>query len=175
MVYRRILFTIMAAVLCAAAAGCSASTGGTSGEAEETAAGEEWADDPVWSDEESLKAFVISDLHYTENREADGSVVPGIAMAEEITDALLAQVIAEKPDVFIMTGDNTDSGYADDVSGLVKKLQKVRDAGIPVILTTGNPRNRDINEPCAVRKSLFFNLLQPVWQRNIRQFSAPEE
>ena len=150
----------MAAVLCAAAAGCSASTGGTSGEAEETAAGEEWADDPVWSDEESLKAFVISDLHYTENREADGSVVPGIAMAEEITDALLAQVIAEKPDVFIMTGDNTDSGYADDVSGLVKKLQKVRDAGIPVILTTGNHDFDGMD--AAAFEERYFGLLTPA-------------
>ena len=36
--------------------------------------------------------------------------LPGMAYADEITQALIDQVISMKPDVFILTGDNTNSG-----------------------------------------------------------------
>ena len=94
--------------------------------------------DPLWTDADSMKAMVISDLHYTEYKEADPMIVPGIAVAEEITDVVVAEVIDRHPDVLIMTGDNTNSGYSRDVAGLTAKLQKVRDAGVQIVLTTGN-------------------------------------
>ncbi|MDO5110265.1 MAG: metallophosphoesterase, partial [Erysipelotrichaceae bacterium] len=56
----------------------------------------------------------------------------------EVTDALVSQVIALKPDAFIMTGDNTNNGKEEDVKALSEKLRKLKDAGIEVILTTGN-------------------------------------
>lgn len=157
---RKIVLLLIAALLGITAAGCGGKEDGSAGDSADPAAGAEWVSDPLWSDGESMKAFVISDLHYTENKEADGSVVPGIAMAEEITDALLAQVLEEKPDVFIMTGDNTDSGYDADVSGLVQKLRKVRDAGIPIILTTGN-HDFDCMDAAAFEE-MYFDLLTPA-------------
>ena len=116
--------------------------------------------DPIWSDEKSMRAMVISDLHYTENKDANPAIVPGIALAEEITDVIVAQVIDMHPDVLIMTGDNTNTGRAEDASGLVQRLQKIRDNGIPIILTTGN---HDFNHMTAEEFEVaYFGLLNPV-------------
>ncbi|MBR3153621.1 MAG: metallophosphoesterase, partial [Lachnospiraceae bacterium] len=116
--------------------------------------------DPIWSDEENLRAMIISDLHYTENKDVNPAIVPGIALAEEITDVIAAQVIDMHPDVLIMTGDNTDTGRAEDASGLVQRLQKIRDNGIPIILTTGN---HDFNHMTADEfENAYFGLLNPV-------------
>ena len=116
--------------------------------------------DPLWSDADSLKAMVISDLHYTEYKEVDPMIVPGIALAEEITDAIVAEVIDRHPDVFIMTGDNTNSGYEKDAAGLTAKLQKIRGAGIPLILTTGNHDLDLMSEE--EFEQMYYGLLDPV-------------
>ena len=116
--------------------------------------------DPLWTDADSMKAMVISDLHYTEYKEADPMIVPGIAVAEEFTDAIVAEVIDRHPDVLIMTGDNTNSGYSRDVAGLTAKLQKVRDAGVQIVLTTGN---HDMDLMGAEEfEEAYFGLLDPV-------------
>ena len=47
-------------------------------------------DDPIWADPQSVKAMIISDLHYTEYKEVDPVLVPSIALAGEITDTLAA-------------------------------------------------------------------------------------
>ena len=83
-------------------------------------------------------AAVISDLHYTSSPSAFNSVVPLEPVVPEVTDALIEQVIAAKPDAFIMTGDNTGNGEEKDVEELSQKLQRLRKAGIEVIMTTGN-------------------------------------
>lgn len=126
----------------------------------EVAEGFALKDDSIWSDTESLKAMIISDLHYTENRELNTSIVPGIGVAEEITDAIVAEVIDKNPDVLIMTGDNTNSGDSADVSGLIPKLQSIKDKGISIILTTGN---HDFDGMDAEEfERLYFELLNPV-------------
>ena len=116
--------------------------------------------DPLWTDAGSMKAMVISDLHYTDYKEVDPMIVPGIAVAEEFTDAIVAEVIDRHPDVLIMTGDNTNSGYSRDVAGLTAKLQKVRDAGVQIVLTTGN---HDMDLMGAEEfEEAYFGLLDPV-------------
>ena len=117
-------------------------------------------EDPVWSDAESLKAMVISDLHYTLKQNQDHTLVPGIAEADRITDALLAEVIDRHPDVLIMTGDNTNTGNAEDVSALIAKLQKIKDSGIHLIITTGN-HDFDLMD-AAKYEAAYFPLLEPV-------------
>ena len=116
--------------------------------------------DPVWSDADSLKAMVISDLHYTLKQNQDHTLVPGIAEADRITDALIAEVIDRHPDVLIMTGDNTNTGNAEDVSTLVEKLQKIKDSGIGLIITTGN-HDFDLMD-AAEYEAAYFPLLEPV-------------
>ena len=116
--------------------------------------------DPLWTDAGSMKAMVISDLHYTEYKEVDPMIVPGIAVAEEFTDAIMAEVIDRHPDVLIMTGDNTNSGYSKDVAGLTAKLQKARNAGVQIVLTTGN---HDMDLMGAEEfEEAYFGLLDPV-------------
>ena len=116
--------------------------------------------DPLWTDAGSMKAMVISDLHYTEYTEVAPMIVPGIAVAEEFTDAIMAEVIDRHPDVLIMTGDNTNSGYSKDVAGLTAKLQKVRNAGVQIVLTTGN---HDMDLMGAEEfEEAYFGLLDPV-------------
>ena len=85
-----------------------------------------------------LTVLVTSDLHYTTSVSVSSVVVPGMAHIEEIADALVNEVISLHPDVFIMTGDNTSNGTASSAGSLFRKLQKIRKAGIQVILTTGN-------------------------------------
>lgn len=117
-------------------------------------------EDPLWSDPDSLTAMVVSDLHYTENRDLDHSLVPGLALAREITDALVDEVIDRHPDVLIMTGDNTNSGYPEEVSGLTARLQRIKDEGIGIILTTGN---HDFDSMDAKEfEEAYFSLLSPV-------------
>ena len=117
-------------------------------------------DDPIWADPQSVKAMIISDLHYTEYKEVDPVLVPGIALAGEITDTLAAEVIDRHPDVLIMTGDNTNSGYIRDVAGLIPKLRKIKENGIPIIITTGN-HDFDLMDAGEFEKA-YFELLEPV-------------
>jgi len=116
--------------------------------------------DPVWSDPEVLHALIISDIHYTERESADYLNVPGIALSGELTDAIVQEVIVKKPDVFIVTGDNTNSGSSGDVSGLVSRLKKIKDAGIPLVITTGN-HDFDLMDEKAYEEA-YFGLLDPV-------------
>lgn len=115
---------------------------------------------PLWADEESVRAMIISDLHYTGYKEVDHLSVPGMAVAEEITDTIIKEVIAVHPDVFIMTGDNTNSGYSGDVDALVSKLQTIKESGIPVIVTTGNHDFDLMGEE--EYEAAYFGLLEPV-------------
>ncbi|MBR1855512.1 MAG: metallophosphoesterase [Oribacterium sp.] len=116
--------------------------------------------DPVWSDPEVLHALIISDIHYTERESADHLNVPGIALSGEFTDAIVEEVIAKNPDVFIVTGDNTNSGASEDVAGLTARLKRIKDAGIPLVITTGN-HDFDLMDEDEYEKA-YFGLLDPV-------------
>lgn len=116
--------------------------------------------DSLWSDSESLRALIISDIHYSERESADHLNVPGIALSKEFTDAIVEEVIAKKPDVFIVTGDNTNSGASEDVAGLTARLQRIKDAGIPLVITTGN-HDFDLMDEKEYEKA-YFGLLDPV-------------
>ena len=86
----------------------------------------------------SLTAMITSDLHFTSSASASTLILPAMAYVTEITDAMVEEVIVRKPDVFIMTGDNTNNGDLASEMILAEKLRKIKDAGICVIVTTGN-------------------------------------
>ena len=86
----------------------------------------------------TIRAVVVSDLHYTREMHEGGSLAAGAYFAAAITDTLAAEVISLHPDVFIMTGDNTNNGREEDARSLVSKMQRIKDAGIQVILVPGN-------------------------------------
>ena len=112
------------------------------------------SDQSVSSVDSSFSAMIISDLHFTINRDASDVIISGMRHAQEITDVIIDQVIAEGPDVFIMTGDNTNGGGPEDVAALTGKLSRVRDAGIRLVVTTGN---HDFNNmtPAEYEKAWF--------------------
>ena len=145
---------ILAVLLCAfLLAGCGRKDSGSGPEPEKTV-----FTIPEAFDSADVRAIVLSDLHYTEYKEVDNTLVSGMALAEEITDAIIAEVIDRKPDVFIMTGDNTNSGDRYDATGLANKLAKIRDAGIRVILTTGN---HDMNRMDAADfEEVYYGLVE---------------
>ncbi|MBQ6322877.1 MAG: metallophosphoesterase [Lachnospiraceae bacterium] len=82
-------------------------------------------------------AIITSDLHYTAS-DTSTLVIPAMSCIDGIADAMIAEVIDRHPDVFIITGDITNSGSPQDEQILARKLQRVQDAGILVVLTTGN-------------------------------------
>jgi predicted MPP superfamily phosphohydrolase len=90
------------------------------------------------SDTTDFTAVVTSDLHFTVNVDSSDAVVPAEPYASEFMEAFVNQVIAIHPDVFIMTGDNTNSGSDSDEAALSVILKRVKDAGIPIVMTTGN-------------------------------------
>ncbi len=102
------------------------------------------------TEEELSGYFVItaSDLHYlapelTDHGEyfrrvmenGDGKVTE---YCVEITDAFLSEVIQQKPDALILTGDISFNGARASHESLAEKLRDVENAGIPVFVLPGN-------------------------------------
>ncbi|WP_432626788.1 metallophosphoesterase [Brotaphodocola sp.] len=115
-----------------------------------------------------------SDIHYfarelTDNGErflemveyGDGKVVTYI---DAITDAFLDEVMEYCPDALVLSGDLTLEGEKKSHQELAKKLRKVEDAGIPVLVIPGN---HDINNKKAAKYKGA--------QRMPAEYTTPEE
>ena len=95
-----------------------------------------------------FRAVIASDLHYIAPELTDGG--PGyqqilkngdskfMPYVEEITDAFLDEVLADPPDVVLLTGDLTFNGAEISHRRLAGKLQRLEDAGIPILVLPGN-------------------------------------
>lgn len=105
-------------------------------------------------DTTEFRAVIVSDLHYTENKSTVSTIVPLIRESRACYEALFSEVLDIDPDVLIITGDNTNSGNADDVNALYAMLEQIKDAGIAVVMTTGN---HDFNNmsPSVYEESYF--------------------
>ena len=100
-----------------------------------------------------LRVAVVSDIHYT--GEADYRYTGSFAAANDasgsgkqvellpqLLDAFAAQLLREKPDVLLITGDNAFNGARVSHEALIRKLAPLRKAGILVLTLPGN---HDIN------------------------------
>lgn len=95
-----------------------------------------------------LKIITATDLHYlspdlTDNgdyfmRMIANSDAKAMEYSEEITDALVASVIEEKPDYLILSGDITFNGEKESHISLAEKFKKIEEAGISVLALPGN-------------------------------------
>ena len=102
--------------------------------------------------------FTATDLHYIAPTLTDNGALftdliergDGKAMAysDALIEAFVAQVIAEKPDALILSGDLTFNGARESHEALSLRLARVRDAGIPVFVLPGN---HDLNSSSAAR------------------------
>ena len=104
------------------------------------------------------KIIVATDIHYLAKDltdfqkgfqysidHGDGKVMQYIW---EITDAFVEEVKKERPDLVILSGDLTYEGEKESHKEFAKKLGKIEEAGIPVIVIPGN---HDINNSKAAQ------------------------
>lgn len=99
---------------------------------------------------------VASDLHYVGEAIEDGGELFTRVVKEgdgrqldyirPITDAFLAQVVQDKPDALILTGDLSFNGEKASHEELAAKLDQVVQAGVPVFVLPGN---HDVNNYAA--------------------------
>ena len=105
----------------------------------------------------NYKIAVASDVHYFDLSllKEDGKAFQDALKSDrkmlvesgEIIDNLIDQVIEKKPQLFLITGDLTKDGEKISHVNLIKKLDRVRSAGIKVFVIPGN---HDINNPHAL-------------------------
>ncbi|MCR5794102.1 MAG: metallophosphoesterase [Solobacterium sp.] len=112
---------------------------------------------PYETSEAELFVMVTSDLHLSE-KEQNSSVIPLSAYSVELARTAAREVIAEHPDVFILCGDNTNSGRESDEHILHDILYEVKEAGIRIILVPGN-HDLNITDENTFR-TVFCDLLQ---------------
>lgn len=99
---------------------------------------------------------VASDLHYVGQAIEDGGELFTRVVQEgdgrqldyirPITDAFLAEVVEERPDALILTGDLSFNGEKASHEELAAKLNKVVETGVPVFVLPGN---HDVNNYAA--------------------------
>lgn len=107
---------------------------------------------------EDLTIYLATDTHFlapelTDNgafynnmiRKGDGKFMPE---NEAVNNALIEKVIADHPDAFILAGDITFNGARESHVEMAKRLQIIKDAGIPVLVIPGN---HDFTEKRAAR------------------------
>lgn len=108
------------------------------------------------NDSEELTFYVASDIHYlskelTDYGEAfnkfkssgDGKQIDYIT---EIFDTFSEEVISNKPDFLVISGDLTLNGEKKSHEEISSKLRNIKDSGIPIYVIPGN---HDINNPWA--------------------------
>ena len=107
---------------------------------------------------DALTVIVATDLHYLAPEltdhgpffeqlisRSDGKVM---AYSEELVEAFVSQVIDRQPDALILSGDLTFNGERASHEALARKLARVTEAGVPVLVIPGN---HDLNSRSAVR------------------------
>ena len=101
------------------------------------------------NDSNHVRIMAASDLHYLSKQLYDPqSAVFEKLMStndgklaektDEILDALKAAALKEKPDVLVLCGDLTFNGELVSLNEVAESLKGVEEAGIPVLVTTGN-------------------------------------
>ncbi len=108
------------------------------------------------NEDEEFTIIEVTDIHYISNNindkgeafqrmlaNADGRETYYV---EELTDALVYEIQQMQPDVMIVSGDLTHNGEKDSHIEMAKKLAKIEEAGVEVLVTPGN---HDINNPYA--------------------------
>ena len=100
------------------------------------------------ADAPHYRIMLASDLHYIAPSLTDGGACyqrvlnsgdsKFMPYIEEITDAFFEDVLAERPEALILTGDLSFNGAIESHEALIEKLRTLEAAGIPVLVTTGN-------------------------------------
>lgn len=107
---------------------------------------------------QKIKIAVISDTHLmapsllVQDGKAFQTYLAGdrkmLVESEAIMKEVVSQLLAEKPNIVLVTGDLTKDGELESHQLMATYLKKLTDAGIKVVVTPGN---HDINNPHAMR------------------------
>ena len=93
---------------------------------------------------DSIKIVSVTDIHfagneyykykglYKETNENNGSGKQ-MQYLDDITDAFIAEMLLEKPDFIIVSGDNTFNGSKESHLAFADKFSALTEAGIPYI------------------------------------------
>ncbi len=112
----------------------------------------------LYENKDEVDIVIATDVHYIsknlveegENLDrihynGDGKIVKYI---EEITDAFVNDIIKMQPEVLIISGDLTFNGARESHEEFAKKLSKIKESGVTVLVTAGN---HDINNYYAAK------------------------
>ena len=134
----------------------------------------------VGKDGGELELVTATDLHYLAPSltdkggfftqmlaAADGKVT---CYCEELVDAFLAEVTAQKPDALILTGDLSFNGAMESHRTLADKLAAVEAAGVPVYVLPGN---HDVYNHYAARfQGDGYELVEPATAEDFARIYA---
>lgn len=111
---------------------------------------------PFQAKSDKLSVYVATDLHYLspslhDDGQAFRDYVAGgdgkmLNYSEELTDAWVAEMIARKPNVLVLSGDLTNNGEKESHLALAEKLKQIEQSGTDVYVIPGN---HDLNNPWA--------------------------
>lgn len=83
--------------------------------------------------------LVSSDLHYQFNATpAASSLIEQVSYIDPLLDCFLQEVVDAAPTALLLTGDLTNNGRPQEHQGLVTKLARLKEEGIPVYALPGN-------------------------------------
>lgn len=103
-----------------------------------------------------VEIYIVTDIHYLSNNindkgiafqktvnSSDGRLIKYIS---ELTDAFVYEILENKPDILIISGDLTHNGEKASHLELAEKLKEIENNGTKVYVVPGN---HDINNPYA--------------------------
>ncbi len=123
---------------------------------------------PYETKDTKLHALITSDTHYISESNGADAIISLIGHGDDFMDCLTSQVLAVHPDVFVITGDVTNNGRKEDVEQLSTHLKRITDAGISLILTTGN---HDYDADAIQEFETYFFPLLSIDQRDTTSLS----
>ncbi len=111
------------------------------------------------------RVMVVSDLHYLDPSLYEGSTLFLRALragdgkitqcGEELMDALYQQILSEKPDALIVTGDLTFNGERKSHGTLAAWFASVEAAGVPVWVIPGN-HDINVSGPVGFAEGMYY-------------------
>ena len=85
-----------------------------------------------------LRIVLTADFHFSTNPNISDQIIPLMRYGKEVLDIFFKQMQDMHIDLFILCGDHTVSGKKQDREAFQNELFKIKEAGIPILMTTGN-------------------------------------